>query len=89
MTSKDIYTELNAFMGRMRNGETREMVENLQAAIEYQAENSASTKKSTRKRLERNGLNSTTPTANALPARPGRSIPIFCSSRKPPGRRIL
>jgi len=38
MTSKDIYTELNAFMGRMRDGETREMVENLQAAIEYQAE---------------------------------------------------
>ncbi len=38
MTSKDIYTELNAFMGRMRDGETRGMVENLQAAIEYQAE---------------------------------------------------
>ena len=38
MTSKDIYTELNAFMGRMRDGESREMVENLQAAIEYQAE---------------------------------------------------
>ena len=38
MTSKDIYTELNTFMGRMRDGETREMVTNLQAAIEYQAE---------------------------------------------------
>ena len=38
MSSKDISTELNAFMGRMRDGETREMVENLQAAIEYQAE---------------------------------------------------
>lgn len=38
MTSKDIYSELNAFMGRMRDGETREMVENLQTAIEYQAE---------------------------------------------------
>jgi len=38
MTSKDIYTELNAFMGRMRDGETREMVENLQATLEYQSE---------------------------------------------------
>lgn len=38
MPSKDIYTELNAFMGKMHDGETREMVANLQAAIEYQGE---------------------------------------------------
>ncbi|MFA6930016.1 MAG: hypothetical protein WCT05_06795 [Lentisphaeria bacterium] len=38
MTSKDIYTQLNAFMGRIRDGETRKIVENLQAAIEYQAD---------------------------------------------------
>ena len=38
MTSKDIYTERNVFMGRMRASESLEMVENLQAAIAYQAE---------------------------------------------------
>jgi hypothetical protein len=29
---------VNAFIGRMRDGENREMVKNLQAAIKYQAE---------------------------------------------------
>ena len=38
MRSKDIYTELTAFMGKMRDGDAHDLVANMQAALDYQAE---------------------------------------------------
>jgi hypothetical protein len=38
MTSKETYTALNAFMGKMRDGNAHDLVANMQAALDYQAE---------------------------------------------------
>ena len=38
MKSADILTSINAFMGQMRDNDTRELIANLQAALDYQTE---------------------------------------------------
>ena len=38
MKTTEILTRINAFMGQMRDGNTRELIANLQAALDYQTE---------------------------------------------------
>ena len=38
MKTTEILTSINAFMGQMRDGNTRELIANLQAALDYQTE---------------------------------------------------
>lgn len=38
MKTTEILTSINAFMGQMREGDTREIIANLQAALDYQTE---------------------------------------------------
>ena len=38
MKTTEILTSINAFMGQMRDGNTRELIANQQAALDYQTE---------------------------------------------------
>lgn len=38
MQSKKVYTELNAFMGKLRESSVHDMMSNMQAGLDYQTE---------------------------------------------------